>query len=272
MKRFITLSVGLLFASLACADDRTRDVQTELKGQGFYFGEIDGHSNADFTAALRRYQIRNGLEVTGELSPDTLNSLGIRGAKGVGAAPEKTPQASAQRVPAARLDRTAPQPPIHLRREETVQETDRRALREEEPVQSRPPSDPSVLRPPAPLGNPTGPSRPSAAYGTLFEDTPYATAPRIVQEQTLQRAQRLLANRNHYAGAIDGAPGPGTVDAVLDYQRSNRLPPTGKLDLETLNALRLLPGRGSNPPLKPFTRSPNPTRRQQQPVRGIWVE
>jgi hypothetical protein len=60
---------------------------------------------------------------------------------------------------------------------------------------------------------------------------------------------------------------------VLAYQRANRLPLTGKLDLETLNALRLLPGRGSNPPLKPFTRGPGATGRvPQQTIRGIWVE
>ena len=34
--------------------------------------------NATLTAAIRRYQIRNGLQVTGELNDETLQSLGVK--------------------------------------------------------------------------------------------------------------------------------------------------------------------------------------------------
>jgi len=43
------------------ADQLVESVQQALKDQGFYYGEINGETNANLTAAIRRYQIRNGL-------------------------------------------------------------------------------------------------------------------------------------------------------------------------------------------------------------------
>ena len=55
----------------------SNSVQQALKDQGFYYGEVSGEMNANLTAAIRRYQIRNGLQVSGELNNETLKSLGI---------------------------------------------------------------------------------------------------------------------------------------------------------------------------------------------------
>src|SRR5881227_3022112 len=59
------------------ADQLVESVQQALKDQGFYYGEINGKTNANLTAAIRRYQIRNGLQVNGELNSETLQSLEI---------------------------------------------------------------------------------------------------------------------------------------------------------------------------------------------------
>src|SRR6516165_7820364 len=59
------------------ADQLVESVQQALKDQGFYYGEINGERSANLTAAIRRYQIRNGLQVSGELNSETLQSLGI---------------------------------------------------------------------------------------------------------------------------------------------------------------------------------------------------
>src|SRR4029077_14637709 len=59
------------------ADQLVERVQQALKDQGFYYGEVSGEKNANLTAAIRRYQIRNGLQVSGELNSETLQSLGI---------------------------------------------------------------------------------------------------------------------------------------------------------------------------------------------------
>ena len=103
----------------------------------------------------------------------------------------------------------------------------------------------------------------------MFADTPYASAPPEVQEATLRRAQSFLASRGLYRDVIDGEAGPATEEAILTYQRSVRLPLTGRLDLETLSKMRLMPGRSPIPP-KGFV----PEQRQssgQRILRGIWV-
>ena len=57
------------------ADDQMATVQQELKDQGFYYGQVDGQPGAETSAAIRRYQIRNGLQVSGTLTQETLDSL-----------------------------------------------------------------------------------------------------------------------------------------------------------------------------------------------------
>jgi peptidoglycan hydrolase-like protein with peptidoglycan-binding domain len=59
--------VALWAASAVRADPTTQSVQQALKDQGFYYGNVTGERNAETTAAIRRYQIRNGLHVTGDI-------------------------------------------------------------------------------------------------------------------------------------------------------------------------------------------------------------
>jgi len=59
------------------ADQTIQSVQQALKDQGFYYGNVSGEKSAETTAAVRRYQIRNGLQVTGEINPETLRSLNV---------------------------------------------------------------------------------------------------------------------------------------------------------------------------------------------------
>ena len=69
MKRSLLCFVVTLCAvSLVCADQGIRSLQQTLKDQGFYYGAVTGDKNAETTAAIRRYQIRNGLAVTGEIN------------------------------------------------------------------------------------------------------------------------------------------------------------------------------------------------------------
>src|SRR5207244_3777700 len=84
-------SVGPLWA-----DQAIQNVQQALKDQGFYYGEITGTKDADTTAAIRRYQIRNGLQITGDLNEETLKSLGVdsSGARAIAkASPSPVPTA-----------------------------------------------------------------------------------------------------------------------------------------------------------------------------------
>ena len=76
MKRsLLCFVVALCAVSLVRADQGIRSLQQTLKDQGFYYGAVTGDKNAETTAAIRRYQIRNGLPVTGEINEETLRSV-----------------------------------------------------------------------------------------------------------------------------------------------------------------------------------------------------
>ena len=57
--------------------------------------------------------------------------------------------------------------------------------------------------------------------------------------------QRALADGGYYGGALDGAWGPLTRDALLRYQQRSGLRPTGQADARTLNRLGLTFGAES---------------------------
>lgn len=79
MKRMLGTAVALaISAVVACASDNIRDAQAKLKENGFYFGQIDGAASTDFSAAVTRYQIRNGLQITGTLNAETSKALGVK--------------------------------------------------------------------------------------------------------------------------------------------------------------------------------------------------
>jgi Putative peptidoglycan binding domain len=59
------------------ADPTVQAVQTELTQLGYYNGPVDGIFGPTTRDALAKYQIATHLNVTGSLSPDTLQSLGL---------------------------------------------------------------------------------------------------------------------------------------------------------------------------------------------------
>ena len=81
-----TATIGLSLAVAVSADDNVREVQTKLSDEGLYFGQIDGAYSTDLSAALSRYQIRNGLPITGQLDVETSKALGAKSAIGPGTA------------------------------------------------------------------------------------------------------------------------------------------------------------------------------------------
>jgi len=264
------------------ADDQVRNAQTELKGLGFFYGEVNGQSSAEWAFAIRRYQIRNGLEVTGTLNHETLAALGMVAANNKPKKSAPPPPNMEDVAPPKPANIAKAQPPRDLRRDPSVEQSDKDFLqREENKARNRdrtaadysdpgpqpsapppPPRSPSVVAPPAPL------DAPSADFPVLFAGTPFANAPLTVQRDTLRRAQGVLAEHGYYRDVIDGLPGPATEEALLGYQRSERLTLTGRLDMDTLNDLRLLPrdNRGSGVRFGFELHIPNHV------FRGVWVD
>jgi len=210
----IVLALTGLMAIPARADSLTESAQQVLKEQGFYYGGISGKKDADTTAAIRRYQIRNGLKITGELNPETQKSLGIKGST---KEPEPTPPPGRSVPPPSTPDQSGDEPA-------------------EQP--------PRMLSPPPRMPDyPPGPQRFAADPLDLFAGTPYETASPEVQQRVIVGAQSQLARQGYYRNAIDGLYGAGMEFALRAYQTEFGIPPSGRLDRETLGALGLLPGQ-----------------------------
>ena len=214
---FIAAVIFLAGFSLAWADRAIESAQQKLKDQGFYYGEITGTKDADTTAAIRRYQIRNGLQITGELNAETQRSLGLA------SKPASTPATRPAQTP-------GPTPPGFL---------------EETPAPNVTPAP----RPPTPSANddnqnapePPPPAPPRVESANVFGGTPYETAPPQVQQDIVAKAQMILSRQGYYRDEIDGLYGPAMNFALRNYQARFGLQPNGRLDVETLASLSLLP-------------------------------
>lgn len=78
MKLFLRVLCALfVLVSVAQADQLVASVQKKLSNLGFYSGTVDGEMGSQTAAAIRRYQLAENLNVTGQLNPQTLKSLGL---------------------------------------------------------------------------------------------------------------------------------------------------------------------------------------------------
>src|SRR5918999_3116079 len=58
-----------------------------------------------------------------------------------------------------------------------------------------------------------------------------------VDSQVLRQVQKTLNDRGYRTGGIDGRMGPQTQAALVNFQRAEKMQPTGKLDRQTLAKL-----------------------------------
>jgi len=200
MKRTIAhLLLGLCVAGLVRADPTIQSVQQALKDQGIYYGNITGDKSAETIAAIRRYQIRSGLQVTGEMDPETLRSLNVN--SNSASSSQTTSKPAVTQSNSARPDESSRVSPNSLPR--SSDEPDRR-------LETK-----------------------SNFSGALYQSPPR----RINQRIALAEVQRQLMSRGYYRGRIDGRSGRRTMFALRAFQLSSGLPPTGHLDTSTLDAL-----------------------------------
>src|SRR5262249_45851494 len=88
MKKVFVFFLSVFMTGSLLADEQTKAIQERLREEGFYYGEVDGHGGEETSAAIRRYQIRHGLRVTGQVNDETLRALGMAGEGGARPAPE----------------------------------------------------------------------------------------------------------------------------------------------------------------------------------------
>lgn len=227
MKLALLCALGLLAANSLLADDLTQAVQQSLKDQGFYYGEVNGRGGDETSAAIRRYQIRRGLKVTGQLNDETLHALGVssRGA-GRPAPGYQEEEGPAVGQPTDPYDR---QPP---------RQYDGRSI-----PRFGGPEDYNQMQPPTSVVPEVVTSLPRLFAGTIYEKSPDQ-----IQENVLYAVQGELMRRGFFRGPISGRPGPATSGAILRLQQNDGLPLTGRLDNETLNDLGAFPGQHNGPP------------------------
>ena len=245
MKIKIAVLIFIGSTLLIRGDQLVEHVQQALKDQGFYYGEINGETNANLTAAIRRYQIRNGLQVSGELNSETLQSLGITSSASTQAATKPASPKLAEPVnpsgsPSNEAANASPAAPI-------------------QPFGNAP-QDQQIY--------PSNPVTPGSSTRGILAGTPFEAAPPGVQRNVVISAQIALARRGLYHEEINGVFGPAMEFSLRAYQARSRLQVTGRLDLETLAALELLPlprGRFYDPSRGRMHPPPGP------PVRGEWV-
>src|SRR5215470_8709224 len=193
----LSIVVALCGASLAQADQTIRSLQQALKDQGFYYGTVTGERSVETTAAIRRYQIRNGLKVTGETNEETTRSLNSNSV----ASPSRSISKPAAAQPnSARPDASAPL---------------------------------SQSSPPPAFSQQDRPPETNSSYSASF----YQPAPFPGNRRIIAAAQNQLMSRGYYRGRVDGKYGRQTAFAVRAFQSSAGLPPTGRLDVETVKAL-----------------------------------
>ncbi|MGA3169881.1 MAG: peptidoglycan-binding domain-containing protein [Chthoniobacteraceae bacterium] len=291
MKRLFFLLAILSLTGLARADQQLQAAQQALKDQGFYYGDVDGKDGAETDAAIRRYQIREGLDVTGKLDAQTLASLNLGGKSDdngnalQAVLPPADNSTDAQTpAPAAQDDQPS----------KDVVQSDHDFLRQQpgntpaptpdedtappaQPAQPAEPAEPAEPSQPAEAGPPAQPAQPSYAvpapltdYTKFFRKTPYETAPPVVQRGTVQRAQMRLAREGFYRGIVDGELSKSLSRALGDYQHYAQLRVTGRLDMDTLLDMNLLPrARMADGP--PDGYGPPPVVVGRPVYQGIWV-
>jgi len=273
MKRILILLMMVALGALARADEQTQAVQQALKEKGFYYGQVDGQGGPETDAAIRRYQIREGLDVTGKMDEQTLDSLHLGGgddSNTLHAVPPPSGDSAARDTPAPKA---------------VVQSDHDFLKRQPQPAAPAPAPDDEAAPPPGqPQEPPQEPPQPPAGasagqtlpaeYAQFFKRTPYETAPPEVQRSTVHRAQQRLAHEGFYRGIADGELDDSLGRALVAYQRDAELPPTGRLDMDTLADMDLLPRRHvliRQPvpvPYNPYYGAPVDGR---DVYRGIWV-
>ena len=272
---FLTAALFCMAASWLRADNQTQSVQQALKDQGFYYGTVDGQPGPETDAAVKRYQIRQGLDVTGKLDEQTLNSLNL----GNGNAANKPTVEAVQ--PPSDQDAATPAPRRSFTRQDTQQDKDflqshpaaPAAPRDDDNTPANPaqPSQPAPPPQPPPADSADEPATAPADYSRFFRKTPYETAPLVVQRDTVLRAKPRLAREGFYRGVVDSQVDDRFSRALTAYQRDADLSATGRLDMATLSDMNLLPQRHVviRPPGPPV--APYPYDEPRDVYRGIWV-
>jgi lipid-binding SYLF domain-containing protein len=176
-----------------------RKAQQVLADQGMYTGTVDGKMNAETQKALREYQQKNNLPVTGTLNHETMMSLGV-GPQQPGQRPQgQTTKPQGQTKPQSRSDSSAT----------TQQSTGESTY------------DQSTSRTTTTKQHKGSKGKQTSSYS----------------KSQVREVQTALKQQGFDPGPIDGVMGPMTMTAIRNFQSHNGLQVTGNINSETHQAL-----------------------------------
>lgn len=81
----------------------------------------------------------------------------------------------------------------------------------------------------------------SFAQGTATSDSNPAGVAVFVIKNEVTKMQETLRDKGHYKGKVDGVFGLRTREGIRAYQRAEKLPITGQVDIRTASGLRVRP-------------------------------
>lgn len=174
-----------------------KEAQSALQSQGLYNGPVNGVQDQQTQAAISQFQQQNGLAVTGNLDPETLQSLGISGTESQG-------QAS-------------------------------RSMEEPGPAQTGQ-SEQNQSQYGQPEANESGQASRSEEQSGQAQPG-QAAAPQALAQSTVSAAQQALKDKGFYAGPVNGVMDQATRTAITNYQQQNNLPANGLLTQQTAQSL-----------------------------------
>src|SRR5437763_2037906 len=104
---------------------------------------------------------------------------------------------------------------------------------------------------------------------SILRTRPSESAAPEFSHLVLIAAERVLRRRGFYKGESDGVFGANLEFSVRAFQSRLGIPPNGRLDMDTLAALGLLPGQRGRTPMEIPHRRVAPS--DEPPVRGEWI-
>jgi peptidoglycan hydrolase-like protein with peptidoglycan-binding domain len=217
---FAASGVASAFAADAVYVDSqvVRQAQKTLNDRGFRTGGIDGRMGPQTQAALVNFQRAEKLSPTGKLDRQTLAALGIKDTDGADPRYDRATIRKVQETLNARGYKAGP--PNGVLGDST--RTALRAFQKSENLQVTGRLNPRTL----------------AALG-IEDKGASAGASRAAQPSsaTIREVQRKLTEGGYRPGAPDGVMGRATRAALMEFQRAQNLPVTGRADRPTLAAL-----------------------------------
>jgi peptidoglycan hydrolase-like protein with peptidoglycan-binding domain len=228
---FLVFVAGVAFAAPTFAvegfyvDSATvREVQQTLNQRGFSRLGVDGMMGPRTQAALREFQRSQRLEPNGQLNRQTLIALGLQRPDVSAAASEPRYSAAVvRRVQQTLAHRGFNAGPVDGQMHAATQT----ALRQYQKSENL--EDTGRLN-----------DRTLAALGIEPEaELQRAVAPPVNVAPQVRDAQQRLNQLGYNVGPEDGIMGRATRAALMEFQRTERLPATGRLDRATVDALQL---------------------------------